>query len=138
MSYYFYLKAKEHYCRSCEAYHHSDNPYIVIGNDESNCSAFKLITHHKIPDLEAWKAAWELPGTLIVNHAGKQISSIDMLTIITFRSGPEGNIRRPISGEEYGNHGLIHTTTGVMLSSYNDIRIRCVNNEDTYDLFKVI
>ena len=138
MSYYFYITHKELFCKSCDVYHHSDNPNIIIGSDESDNSAFRLITHHKIPDLEAWKAAWEIPGTLIVDSAGVQFSPIDMLTIITFRTRPPGNIPRLLSGEISGNHGLIHIVTGVGLSSYNDVRIRCISNEDAYDLFKVI
>lgn len=132
--FYYYIKRKKLICSSCGLYHIEDNPYIFIGESVPYTN-FSLLTHNNIPNLKAWKARWEVPGTLIVNGGGEEVSPIDMLTIITMRKF-DGQLNYT-SNYELGFHGLLRAHVGSMFifgdgNGYG----QCIKNEDTYDLYK--
>ena len=135
--FYYYIKQKKRACSSCGAYHLEDNPYIYIGEND-RCTNFSLFTYNNIPNLKAWKDRWEVPETLIVNDSGRQVSPIDMLTIITLRKFDEQHpdyYRTKRGRFEPGSHGLVRTIVGSMVN-FGQGDAQCIRNKDTYDLFK--
>ena len=123
---YYYITHKNCFCDGCDRYHVDDNPAIHIGFGGPGY-AFSLYVSEDIPDLEAWKLKWEVPGTLIVDGDDNPVSPTDMLTIITLRYGLN-LAERP--NYEPGAHGLLRRLIGTMIGDHT-----CERNEDTYDLF---
>ena len=108
-------------------YRNPEVPRLEIGCDSPGW-AFALVVDN-VPGLEAWKKAWEIPGSVIKDSSGKTISPDEMEMIITFRDGNNLCHRRIHSCHFIGSHNLIHQIIGTRTWGYE-----CLANKDCYDI----
>ena len=131
---YYYITSKESFCDRCNMYHLDQNPHIFIGHCNLALN-FALHVYSDIPNLDTWKVKWEVPGTLIVDGGGRQVSPIDMLTIITMRGFNQSLLSYDPS-YTLGAHGLLRANLGSRFAfGNNNGTSTCIENQDTYDLF---
>ena len=100
---------------------------ILIGECQDGY-AFRLRVSTNIPDLEAWKAKWEIPGSRILNYYHDIISPEAMEMIITVRWFDGDDCDELDEDDiEIKSHYLIHSKIGFR---------GCIKQEDSWDLIR--
>lgn len=100
---------------------------LVIGESEEGY-AFRLRVSKNIPDLEAWKVKWEIPGSRIYNYYNLLVSPEEMEMIITVRWFDGDDCDELDEDDiEIKSHYLIHSKIGCR---------GCIKQEDSWDLIQ--